>query len=115
MDLIAEIGWNHMGDLDLLKRMVHAAKGAGATHAKFQTWHEDRLRPGPWDEDGRRDIYKKAELTNEQFAQVRSICDAEGIWFMTSVFDVRGRRAYGGRFGQGGEGALARGGQRAAA
>ena len=89
MDLIAEIGWNHMGDMDLLKRMVHAAKGAGATHAKFQTWHESRLGPGPWDTDGRRDIYKKAELSNEQFAQVRRICDAEGIRFMTSVFDAR--------------------------
>ena len=89
MDLIAEIGWNHMGDMDLLTRMVHAAKDAGATHAKFQAWHESRLKPGPWDEDGRRDIYKKAELSNEQFAQVRKICDAEGIRFLTSVFDAR--------------------------
>ena len=89
MDLIAEIGWNHMGDMDLLTSMVHAAKGAGEAHAKFQAWHESRLKPGPWDEDGRRGLCKKAELSNEQFAQVRQICDAEGIRFMTSVFDAR--------------------------
>ena len=40
MQLIAEIGWNHMGDMNLLGQMVQAAKTAGATHTKFQTWHE---------------------------------------------------------------------------
>ena len=46
MDLIAEIGWNHMGDMELLEKMVIAASKAGATHAKFQTWSEKNLKPG---------------------------------------------------------------------
>ena len=35
--IIAEIGWNHMGDMDLAKKMIDAAKESGADYAKFQT------------------------------------------------------------------------------
>ena len=45
--LIAEIGWNHMGDLNLAKEMVFAAKENGADYAKFQTWSVKNLKPGP--------------------------------------------------------------------
>ena len=38
INLIAEIGWNHMGDLELAEKMIIAAKESGATHAKFQNW-----------------------------------------------------------------------------
>ena len=34
----------------------------GADFAKFQTWRVENLKPGPWDKDGRRQIYEKAEL-----------------------------------------------------
>lgn len=88
MDLIAEIGWNHMGDMDLLAKMVRAAAEAGATHAKFQTWSEKDLKPGPWDSDGRRDIYKKAQLSDEQFEKAWAVCDEAGVGFMTSLFNV---------------------------
>ena len=60
--LIAEIGWNHMGDMTLAKDMIWAAKESGCDFAKFQTWSVDRLKPGVWDTDGRREIYEKAEL-----------------------------------------------------
>lgn len=59
MEIIAEIGWNHMGDLELAESMIKAAKRAGATSAKFQYWDPTHLKPGPWDEDGRREIYEK--------------------------------------------------------
>ena len=57
--LIAEIGWNHMGDLNLAKEMVFAAKENGADYAKFQTWSVKNLKPGPWDNDGRKKFMKK--------------------------------------------------------
>ena len=93
MDLIAEIGWNHMGDMRLLEAMTKAAAEAGATHAKFQTWTESRLKPGPWDTDGRREIYNKAQLSYSQFEEVRSICENAGIRFLTSLFDHRDAEA----------------------
>ena len=33
MKIIAEIGWNHMGDMDLAKKMIVAAKESGADFA----------------------------------------------------------------------------------
>lgn len=89
MELIAEIGWNHMGDIDLAMRMIKAAKDAGATHAKFQTWREADLKSGPWDGDGRREIYQKAQLSDSQFQQLKNYCDSVDVQFMTSLFNER--------------------------
>ncbi len=41
--LIAEIGSNHNGDLDLCHRLVEAAHGAGADAVKFQSWSSTSL------------------------------------------------------------------------
>lgn len=86
MKIIAEIGWNHMGDMKLAKQMIKAASSNGATHAKFQTWSVERLKDGSWDDDGRRQIYEKAELSHAQHIELRDYCDNHGIVFMSSVF-----------------------------
>tara|TARA_Y100000592_G_scaffold101195_2_gene186728 strand:+ start:590 stop:1390 length:801 start_codon:yes stop_codon:yes gene_type:complete len=86
--IIAEIGWNHMGDMNLAKEMIKAAKESGADFAKFQTWSVDRLKPGPWNEDGRIEIYKKAELTRENHEELISYCKEVEIEFMSSVFSI---------------------------
>ena len=85
--IIAEIGWNHMGDMDLARQMIVAAKECGADYAKFQTWHISNLKEGPWDKDGRRQIYEKAELTKEKHYTLLKICKEVGIQFLTSVFN----------------------------
>ena len=36
IEIIAEIGQNHNGDLTLAKELIHAAKESGAAVAKFQ-------------------------------------------------------------------------------
>ena len=86
--IIAEIGWNHMGDMSLAEKMIYAAAKSGADYAKFQTWSIDRLKPGPWDMDGRREIYEKAELPKSDHFKLKAICDKEGIKFMSSVFSI---------------------------
>jgi len=73
--VIAEIGWNHCGDMELAKKMILAAKESGATYAKFQSWSVERLKPGVWDEDGRREIYEKAELTKERHIELINYCN----------------------------------------
>ena len=65
--LIAEIGWNFLGDLNLAKKMIKAAKDNGADLIKTQIFSVKNLKPGPWDNDGRREIYSKSELTNKKF------------------------------------------------
>ncbi len=86
--LIAEIGWNHMGDMKLAKEMILAAKESGCDFAKFQTWSVDRLKPGVWDTDGRREIYEKAELDLDKHIELKEYCDGIGIRFMSSVFSI---------------------------
>ena len=86
--LIAEIGWNHMGDMKLAKKMILAAKSSGADFAKFQTFDVKRLKSGPWDKDGRREIYEKAQLDLDNHIELKKYCDEVGIGFMSSVFSI---------------------------
>ncbi len=87
--IIAECGWNHLGDMSLAEKMIYAAKDAGVDYVKFQTWKVSRLKPGPWDNDGRREIYKKAELSNGNHKYLQSICERAGVKFLTSCFCIK--------------------------
>ena len=86
--IIAEIGWNHMGDMDLANKMIQEASNSGADIAKFQTWKVDRLKNGDWDNDGRREIYIKAELSEEKHKFLIQSCRDKSIKFMSSAFSV---------------------------
>lgn len=86
--LIAEIGWNHMGDMQLASTMVREASLAGAHYAKFQTWQVSRLKPGSWDTDGRRQIYEGAELSLQDHEYLIEQCSKFNIQFLSSVFSV---------------------------
>jgi len=92
MEIIAEIGWNHMGNLELAESMIQAAKKAGATCAKFQYWDPTHLKPGPWDDDGRREIYEKAVLNDAKIYKLMEYCDNEEIDFLISVFGTIGAK-----------------------
>ncbi len=84
--IIAELSCNHNGDMDLARQMIVSAKANGADYVKFQAWKESQLKPGPWDSDGRRDIYKNAELSIEQLFDLSVFCNECGIKFLTSCF-----------------------------
>ena len=43
MYLIAEVGFNHEGDIELAKKMIIAAADAGADAVKFQTFKADDI------------------------------------------------------------------------
>ena len=85
--LVAEIGWNHMGSISLAEKMITAASKSGADYAKFQTWRVKNLKPGPWDKDGRREIYEKAELNKIDYKKLAKICKHHKIKFLTSLFN----------------------------
>ena len=89
MEYIAEIGWNFMGDLSLADQMIGAAAKAGAHVAKFQYWNPNKLKKGPWDEDGRKEIYFKAQLTDEKIAALYELCGKHGVEFLMSVFNTQ--------------------------
>jgi len=88
IELIAELSMNHLGDKVLIDEMVCAAAHSGADYAKFQTWKVDNLRSGPWDNDGRKEDYKKAEMTKERLHFAVDCCNKYEIKFLTSCFYV---------------------------
>ena len=86
--VIAEIGWNHCGDMNLAKKFIKSAKENGADYAKFQTWSTSRLKNGVWDGDGRREIYEKAELSKQDHLDLMECCNENKIKFLSSVFSI---------------------------
>ena len=92
IEIIAEIGWNHMGDMTLASEMIHAAAISGATTAKFQFWDPKYLKQGSWDEDGRRQIYDKAALNIDDIHKLSEITTSNNINFLISVFGTIGAK-----------------------
>jgi N,N'-diacetyllegionaminate synthase len=88
MKIIAEIGWNHLGSMYLAEKMIVAASKSGADFCKFQTWSESYLKKGPWDKDGRRQIYKKAQLSYEDHIFLKKVCKKNNVEFLTTVFNI---------------------------
>ena len=86
INIIAEIGWNFMGDLSLAKEMISSASKSGANTCKFQYWNPKNLKPGAWDSDGRRQIYEKAKLDDSKITDLKSICLDNNVNFLLSVF-----------------------------
>lgn len=87
MEIIAEIGQNHNGDLDLARRLIRAAKDQGADVAKFQVYEARRLfsRQGnPWF-----DYNCRTELSRAQVEELAAECARVGIEFLASVFDTQ--------------------------
>ena len=86
--VIAEIGWNFMGDMEIAEKMIIAAKASGADVAKFQYWDPNKLKPGPWDYDGRIEIYKAAALNEEKIRLLMGLCNKNHIEFLISAFNA---------------------------
>jgi sialic acid synthase SpsE len=90
IEVIAEIGWNHMGDSSIAKDMIQSAKECGADTVKFQYWNPDYLKEGVWDTDGRREIYNKAALTEDKVNELQNMSQDAGCNFLISVFGTIG-------------------------
>lgn len=85
MLIIAEIGQNHNGDMDIAKKLIRSAKEKGADVAKFQLYDVDRIFPPnfEWYKEG-----KEAQLGKKQVFHLADECKKVGIEFMASVFDL---------------------------
>lgn len=86
MEIIAEIGQNHNGDMTLAKRLITEAKAAGASVAKFQVYSARALFPKEGNEWF--DYNCRTELSRADVEVLAAECDRVGIEFMASVFDV---------------------------
>lgn len=86
--IIAEIGWNFLGDLDLAKKMIDQVSDAGCQHVKFQLWDPKNLKNGPWDTDGRREIYNKAYLDEDKYRILYEYSKNKRLNCFASVFNL---------------------------
>ena len=86
MEIIAEIGQNHNGDMALARELIVAAKQAGASVAKFQLYDARALFPHEGNEWFAYNC--KTELSHADIEMLASECASIGIEFMSSVFDA---------------------------
>lgn len=99
--LIAEIGINHNGDLDLAERMIQAAKAAGADAVKFQNYQtedflSDHSLTYTYRSEGREvtesqfAMFKRCELTEAGLVRLKRCCDSEGVVFFSTPTSAEG-------------------------
>src|SRR5438309_6246749 len=86
MEIIAEIGQNHNGDMQLARRLIAEARAAGAGVAKFQVYDARTLFPKEGNEWF--DYNCRTELRRADIDMLAAECARVGIEFMASVFDI---------------------------
>jgi N-acetylneuraminate synthase len=94
--IIAEIGINHNGDLEIAKKMIDAAVHAGADAVKFQKRtpevctppeQQKQMRDTPWGYITYLDYRYKVELGREEYCEIDEHCKKLGIDWFVSVWD----------------------------
>lgn len=93
--VIAEIGNNHNGSLELARRLVDAAQDAGADCVKFQLRNREALYRRK--ADGSRaedlgveyiqDLLDKVELSLDEHRELRAYCADKGIAYLCTPWD----------------------------
>lgn len=93
--VIAEAGINHNGNLDLAKKMILAAKGAGADAIKFQTFHaeefiQDKTTTYTYISQGKEvtesmlEMFKRYEFTETEWFDIKDFCSEQNITFLST-------------------------------
>ncbi len=78
--IIAELGSNHNGDMELAKRLIIEAKEAGADCVKFQSWSKDSIFAKKKYEDNyfiADDYRDRTDYTLEEIVDTYSISENE--------------------------------------
>ncbi len=98
--VIAEIGANHNGDMDLAVKMIDIAKRCGADCVKFQSWTKDSIFSRQVYEDNfflkddyrsridytLEEIVDKYHISRQQHINLKRYCDSIGIDFASTPF-----------------------------
>ncbi len=97
--IIAEIGVNHNGNLDIAKKMIDAAKSAGADAVKFQTFSAESLvsegTPKVKYQESTTsfsethfEMIKRLELSYQDHHILKSYCVDKKIDFLSTPYDI---------------------------
>ena len=94
--IIAEVGINHNGDIEIAKKIIDAAVHAGANAVKFQKRtpavstppeQQTQMRETPWGYITYLDYRYKVEFNEEQYREIDRYCREKKIEWMVSVWD----------------------------
>ncbi len=95
--IIAEIGVNHNGDVNIAKKMVDKAIEIGVDAVKFQTFISEKLVTKTAEKveyqnegeksDSQMEMLKKLELSQDEFRELKKYCDEKGAVFISTPFD----------------------------
>ena len=94
--IIAEIGINHNGDMNLVKKLITESANAGANAVKFQkrdinlVYSKEELskfRESPWGTTNY-DQKKGLELTYENYQEIDKFCKELKIQWFASAWDI---------------------------
>lgn len=82
--LIAEVGVNHLGSVDLAKKMIDAGVDAGVKYFKFQIFTVEEL--GEDETWAWYDYMNHCALSKEQHFELKDYCEKTGAVYFASVF-----------------------------
>ena len=86
--IIAEIGENHLGNMDMARRMLVTAADHGAHIVKFQTFRGADTSP----DDIEHEWFKQVELSDEMHFELKKMAEEKGVRFLSSPFTVERTR-----------------------
>lgn len=98
--VIAEIGINHNGDMEIAKQLIDVAADAGADAVKFQKRTIDlvytrefleSLRDSPWGKT-QRDQKQGLEFGRDQYQEIDKYCKQKGIKWFASAWDIESQK-----------------------
>src|ERR1700743_958579 len=96
--IIAEVGSNHNGDMDLCRRLIDAAALAGAHAVKFQSWtdtsliaEEEYAHNTEYSDKKKhfgslRQMVTAYQLTSDQHVEANALCQERGVAFCSTPF-----------------------------
>jgi N,N'-diacetyllegionaminate synthase len=96
--VIAEIGVNHNGSVDLAHKLIDKVKESGADAAKFQIFKAENVispiaekalyqKQSKNDEESQLEMVKRLQLDYDAFHKLKEYCEDVSIDFMCSPFD----------------------------
>lgn len=94
--VVAEIGINHNGDMDIAKALIDAAANAGCDAVKFQKRTpelavppemRDKMRDTPWGYISYMDYRERVEFGRDEYAEIDAYCKQKGVDWFVSCWD----------------------------
>ena len=95
--VIAEIGINHNGDIEIAKKLISMAKNAGCDAVKFQKRTIDivysleelsKFRESPWGST-QKDQKQGLEFGRKEYDEINNFCKKSNIEWFVSAWDIK--------------------------